>query len=82
MKKNNEGKLVIIMIIALIAFGIGVAVGVNTAIHGIDTPTNNTTVKNVTNEMMGHEDSSHNVTDNNLNYINSYNLLEVNKCIK
>ncbi|MCQ2973044.1 MAG: hypothetical protein MJ209_07275 [archaeon] len=51
-KKNNDGKIVVILIIALIAFAVGAAVGINVSIHGLDTADMNATHEvNVTHQM-------------------------------
>ncbi len=52
---KNDGKLVLIMIFALVAFGIGAVAGISIGINGIDDVSNNDTetvhIENVTQEM-------------------------------
>lgn len=52
---KNDGKLVLIMILALVAFGIGAVAGISIGMDGIDNFTDNATdegnIENVTEEM-------------------------------
>lgn len=68
MKQKNDGKIVVLMIIALIAFGIGSGIGISMGLGVDSNHTNNTThVKNVTVEMTSnldqHNDSEQWVVD-------------------
>lgn len=64
----NDGKLVFIMIIALVAFGIGAVMGITIGMDNIDNADNATGivhVENVTDQM------SNNLTDNESSIYNS-----------
>lgn len=65
MARRNEGKIALIMILALVAFIIGSAIGISVSLNQQDnqTPENNTThVQNVTVEMTTNLNKSNEVT--------------------